>query len=147
LNQGEIERAFPKLQFADWRITSAADDSYNCIAWAANATDRWWWPDDAGIAFRPSGVQCAVTLPAFREAFETIGFAMCGDELLIPGIEKIAVFAKDDGIPTHAARQLADGTWTSKLGRMQDIEHALRDLEGPTYGSVAFIMSRATPAV
>jgi hypothetical protein len=65
---------------------------------------------------------------------------------LEPGSEKIAVFANAKGVPTHAARQLASGFWTSKLGVSEDIEHRLRDLEGDIYGTVALIMKRPLPA-
>ena len=63
-----------------------------------------------------------------------------------PGFEKIAVCANDQGVPKHAARQLNKGRWTSKLGRMADIDHALHDLEGTLYGSVVLVMKRPVPA-
>jgi hypothetical protein len=64
-----------------------------------------------------------------------------------PGFEKVALFADASGMPQHAARQLATGRWTSKLGRMEDIEHALRDLEGGIYGSVVLLLKRSVTAV
>jgi hypothetical protein len=67
-----------------------------------------------------------------------------GDEIQ-PGLEKIALFADANGLPTHAARQLANGRWTSKLGKAEDIEHELRDLEGNFYGSVVLVMARSLP--
>ena len=45
-----------------------------------------------------------------------------------PGLEKVAVFADETG-PTHAARQLADGMWTSRLGRSEDTEHVLEAMQ------------------
>ncbi|OZE22149.1 hypothetical protein CH262_18940 [Rhodococcus sp. 05-2255-1e] len=57
--------------------------------------------------------------------------------------EKIAVYAKN-GVPTHAARQLADGTWTSKCGKSNDITHMdTEHVGGDIYGEVAFYMARA----
>jgi hypothetical protein len=109
---------------------------------AAGATDDWWWPVGIGRTYWPDGVQRLVTLDAFREAFATLGFAACTSHGLEPGVEKIALFADPQGKPTHAARQLPSGEWTSKLGRREDIEHALHDLEGTLYGSVALIMAR-----
>jgi hypothetical protein len=50
-----------------------------------------------------------------------------------------------DGTPTHAARQLPDGTWTSKLGISEDIQHALDDLAGAVYRAVVQILKRALP--
>jgi hypothetical protein len=49
-------------------------------------------------------------------------------------------------VPKHAARQLPNGRWTSKLGVSEDIEHALHDLTGLIYGSVALVFKRLTPA-
>ncbi|TAF36353.1 MAG: hypothetical protein EAZ69_10585 [Oscillatoriales cyanobacterium] len=48
-----------------------------------------------------------------------------------------------NGIPTHAARQLANGKWTSKLGWLEDIEHELDGLTGDRYGVVGQILKRA----
>jgi hypothetical protein len=47
-----------------------------------------------------------------------------------------------DGEPTHAAQQLSNGKWTSKLGRWQDIEHELDGLVGEMYGTVKQILKR-----
>ncbi|MCI0637958.1 MAG: hypothetical protein L0Y72_23715 [Gemmataceae bacterium] len=40
-------------------------------------------------------------------------------------------------MPTHAARQLPTGRWSSKLGPSEDIEHDLHALEGEIYGTIA----------
>jgi hypothetical protein len=87
----------------------------------------------------------AVTLEAFRQAFATLGYAVCAGEELEPGFEKIALFAGNRGAPTHAARQLSEGRWISKLGKKEDIEHALHDLEGELYGTVVLLMKRPVP--
>ena len=70
---------------------------------------------------------------------------MCPAADLEPGVEKIALYANAVGKPTHGARQLANGRWTSKLGKREDIEHALHDLEGELYGTVVRIMKRPRP--
>lgn len=141
-----IEAVFPRLRGADYRVTSPPDDVYNCIAWAAGATDGWWWPVGAEKTHCLDSVPRETTVEAFREAFATFGYAVGADEELEPHFEKIALFANDERVPTHAARQLPDGRWTSKLGKNEDIEHALHDLEGTTYGSVVEIMKRTVPA-
>jgi hypothetical protein len=118
------------------------------VAWAAGDTLRWWWPDDSntpGGSYWPPGVPLQETLEAFRAAFATLGYALCDDDRLEAGYEKVALFALV-GAPKHAARQLPSGRWTSKLGPMEDIEHALHDLTGMVYGSVALVMKRALPA-
>ena len=140
----EIEAIFPKLRSAAYHVTSPRTKDYNCIAWAAGDVRRWWWPDDApgnDAAFWPPGIE--ETLPAFLAAFAVIGYLPCPTEDREAGFEKIALFADAKSIPTHAARQLLNGRWTSKLGFLEDIEHELHDLEGPMYGAVVQILARA----
>ena len=47
-----------------------------------------------------------------------------------------------DGVPTHAARQLTDGTWSSKLGRFHDISHSIDGLSGNEYGRPVLYLRR-----
>ena len=54
------------------------------------------------------------------------------------GFVRLAIFAIGSTVK-HAARQLRNGKWTSKLGQDVDIAHELRELEGPQYGSVVRI--------
>jgi hypothetical protein len=142
-----IESVFPRLRGAEWHISSTLDDRYNCIAWAAGVTDDWWWPIGSENTFWPPGVPRELTLEAFRAVFASLGYVECASEQLEPGFHKIAIFANDQVIPKHAARQAATGRWTSKLGKMEDIEHKLRDLEGLVYGAVVLIMRRAADGV
>ena len=139
-----IEETFPALAKSGFQITSPVDKRYNCIAYAAGDTANWWWPFPADVreVFWPAGATRAESLAAFRGAFATLGFTECGTEEFEPGFEKIALFANDQAVPLHAARQQAGGRWTSKLGEREDIAHNLRDLEGETYGTVMLIMKR-----
>jgi hypothetical protein len=84
---------------------------------------------------------------AFRAAFATLGYIVCSAETSEPGFEKVALFADASSRPTHAARQLANGSWTTKLGKAEDIEHELRDLEGDLYGEVVLVMKRPLAAI
>jgi hypothetical protein len=57
--------------------------------------------------------------------------------------EKVALYGSTF-LYTHAARQLLNGKWTSKLGRSVDIEHDTPDdLAGGVYGEVQQYMRRA----
>ena len=50
-------------------------------------------------------------------------------------------------VPTHAARQLPNGWWTSKLGPSFDIEHATPEaVAGGVYGDPVLFLSRAIAA-
>jgi hypothetical protein len=137
-----LESLFPGPRGSVYEVSSPPDDVYNCIAWAANDKLRWWWPDQFKKRYWPAGVLRDETLAAFQEAFASLGYAVCAGEELETGFEKVALFADPDGFPTHAARQLNNGRWTSKLGEIEDIEHALRDLEGAEYGAVVLVMKR-----
>ena len=139
-----IDEVFPALAKGGFQITSPVDKRYNCIAYAAGDTANWWWPIPGSVkeVYWPAGVARSETLAAFRAAFATLGFTECSSEDPEPGFEKVALFANDQAVPLHAARQQVDGRWSSKLGEREDIEHALRDLEGDAYGTVVLIMQR-----
>ncbi|MEG3858797.1 hypothetical protein QT974_06710 [Microcoleus sp. herbarium12] len=72
-----------------------------------------------------------------------LGYEICKDDLLEVGYQKIAIYVDLNGIPTHAARQLVNGKWTSKLGWLEDMEHELDGLVGDRYGVVGQILKRA----
>jgi hypothetical protein len=145
---GRIEEVFPGLRGSGYKVTSPPEDTYNCIAWAAGDATRWWWPDEPGhpdSSHWPPDVPRSETLDAFRQAFATLGYSVCDDDRLEVGYEKVALFALE-GVPAHAARQLSNGRWTSKLGPREDIEHALHDLSGLVYGSAVLIMKNEEAA-
>lgn len=118
------------LEHSTFELTSPRTEEYNCIAWAAGDTERWWWPQGG---FWPVGVAARETVPAFEAAYESLGYVVCEGGELEPGYEKVAIF-EIDGTPTHAARQLVDGSWTSKLGALEDVQHPLEGLKVDAYG-------------
>ena len=137
------EDEFPNLAATGYRITSLRSQSYNCFAWAAGENDRWWNPlEPESPYYWPDGVPAELTIFAFIQAYGTLGYEPCEISDLEPGFEKIAIYATSDGEPTHAARQLPSGKWTSKLGRWEDIEHELDGLICEMYGSVRQILKR-----
>lgn len=146
----EREAYFPNLRRGEYRVTSDETSDYNCIAHAAGKDDNWWWPDDPP-AYWPQGLDKQETLEVFVLAYESEGYSRCDQQSrgLELGVEKVAIYADADG-PTHAARQLADGTWTSKLGDWEDIQHnTLEAMEdsgglGLGYGRMVVILRRPT---
>ena len=61
--------------------------------------------------------------------------------------ECVAVYAKA-GVPTHVAKRLPDGRWSSKLGGNVLVTHATpHGVEGPLYGDVVRYLSRPSPTV
>jgi hypothetical protein len=109
-----------------YEVSSPADWDYNCIAFAADVQNSWWWPDPHCDAFWPNGVERELKLEAFVRAYATVGYEVCQDGSFEPGYEKIAIYEKD-GVPTHAAKQTAEGRWMSKLGPWEDIRHNTAD--------------------
>jgi hypothetical protein len=133
-----LESLFPGLRGSACQVTSPANDLYNCVAWAAGESQRWWWPD----RYWPAGASRLETLECFEAVFASLGYRVCADDDVGAGFEKIALFADAEGFALHVARQLPGGRWTSKLGELEDIEHALHSLEGVEYGLVVRIMQR-----
>ena len=133
MNSDWIDEEFPDI---DYEVTSEQDSDYNCIAWAAGYNDDWWshdedyyWPGE-----RDAGIQSLV------EIFRALGYIECEDDAPESGYIKVALYS-DEGDWTHAARQLENGRWTSKLGIYEDIEHdSPQDLRGDLYGEVHCIM-------
>lgn len=111
---------------------------YNCIAWAANETHRLWWPDPN--VYWPPGISLDGSLESFIQAFKSKGYEPCDSSDYEVGFQKIALYVGDNDRPTHAARQVPSGFWTSKLGQNLDIEHELSALEGGMYGRVSQIL-------
>ena len=75
--------------------------------------------------------------------FQSHGYEHSESDKLEPGFEKIALYVDEDKRFSHAARQLEDGKWTSKLAGEEDIEHdSLHVLTGPYLGKVWGFMKR-----
>jgi hypothetical protein len=137
----DFRRKFPLLVPGTFHQASPATTAYNCIAWAAGVHTVPWWPHQD--AFWPPGVPIEDTIDAVVRAFATLGYGLCADGVPETDFEKIAIYADFGGTPAHAARQLPDGMWTSKLGPNIDIVHTEpRVLNGPEYGTVVRFMRR-----
>ena len=88
------------------------------------------------------------TVNALIETLTLLGFELCEDGVLIDDFEKLAIYSNSSGLWTHVARQLPDGRWASKLGRLDDIEHEtlhetleeVTGAPGSDYGTVAAFM-------
>jgi hypothetical protein len=140
-----LEDLFPRLRGSKYEVTSPEDIRYNCIAWVVGDPERWWWPDDS--SHWPTGSPREETVAAFVATFQQIGFEECEASPPEAGFEKVAIYASADGIPTHAAKQLENGLWSSKLGQLQDIQHHLEDLASLEYGDVVRFLKRRSGGV
>jgi hypothetical protein len=125
--------------------TAGPPQGYNCIAFAAGHTDRWWWPHiNRFIYYWPPHLPREVvpTPENFIHAFEWKGYTICANGRHKKGIEKVAIFCRG-GLPKHAARQLPSGIWISKCGGLEDIQHeTLSAVEGNDYGKAVVFLHR-----
>lgn len=138
-----LKNDFPNIDSKNHKITSDKTGEYNCIAWAAGDNEKWWWPAPSPFAYWPSEFPRVATIDNFINAFSSFGYEVCENQDLENDFEKIGLYADVDGNPTHMARQLENGFWTSKLGNDHDIEHVSLDtLVGPIYGNVLKILRR-----
>ena len=137
----DLVAGFPNLRRTSYSLASPPSVRYNCIAWAAGDTSRWWWPMDHPAYYWPTQPRVE-SLEGFIEAFSTLAFESCDSREPEAGYEKVAIYATEDDNPTHMARQLATGEWTSKCGKLEDIVHTLEGLEGFLYGRVVRILRR-----
>jgi hypothetical protein len=139
-----FQNSFPNLNQNNFKITSPKSEEYNCIAWAYGVEDHWFWPNND--YYWPQNIKSEETVEAFIELFGSINYECCDSPLFENDYEKVAIYVLN-GIPTHAARQLQNGKWTSKLGVEKDIEHDNLDcLNGPAYGIATVIMKRKNNA-
>jgi hypothetical protein len=128
---------FPRLGVADFTETSPDAEDYNCIAWAAGVQGEWWEPSIDGVW--PIDVP---RNPTVDNLSAKLGYSECDSADLEEGFEKVAIYGSPSEYE-HAARQLPDGRWTSKLGADVDISHVNLDcLEGGLYGDVQRILKR-----
>ena len=141
-----LEAIVPGLQQTRWEERSPEDYHYNCIAFAVGEIHsyQWWEPSGYRIHYWPPGIPRDYSLDSYTEVYKLHGYTVCDTEDLEDGYEKVAIFVDSLLIPNHAARQTISGTWVSKIGEYEDIEHdSLRALEGAeNYGTVARLLRR-----
>jgi len=141
MRNAELESIFPGLRITPYGVTSPVDENYNCISHAANDPDRpfWWWPTTD--AYWPDDLMDDSVDNFTRIFCEHLGYGVCTDGELEAGYEKVAIYAVGSRT-THMARQLPDGSWTSKLGQNRDISHTLPGVENKDYGTVVRFLKR-----
>lgn len=112
---------FPKLTDDNHSPTSPPTDNYNCIAWAYEVSNKRMWPECPDY-YWPSNAAGVDELRTLIQLFLNAGYEECENAQQEDGFQKVAIYVNQEG-PTHAARQLESGRWTSKLGNLADIEH------------------------
>jgi hypothetical protein len=140
-----LKDLFPSLNPKNYLKTSDSTVNYNCIAWAAGYNDMWWEPLPRSDYYWPEGFPVSYSVETLCRVFEGLGYVVCDNNPSSEdGYEKVAIYGElSNNEYTHAARQLTNGKWTSKLGGLEDIQHnSLEALCGTEYGTVRYILKR-----
>ena len=127
------KKHFPNISDVESKKTSVKTPIYNCIAWAFKDSQRHWWPNQKR-SFWPIDVNGLTDIEAFEQWLKKDGWEETSEDGFEQGFKKIALYILN-GEPTHAARIIDNGIWTSKLGSDIDLSHSLTELNGPSYGS------------
>jgi hypothetical protein len=99
-----LEATFPGLVQGNYAVTSLRSKHYNCVAWAAGDSTKWWWPGaNVDEEYWPESIDRLETLDSFQAVFASLGNTVCQRDDLEPGFEKVAIFATDELAPKHAA--------------------------------------------
>ena len=133
--------AFPKLSSEDFEIVELPSEQYNCIAYAAGDTSKWW--DHNKNHYWPTHTTRSNSIESLKEVFVGLGFDQCHDRSAEDGYQKVALYEKQS-VWKHTAIQTPSGRWRSKMGKGPVIEHRTPEsLSGRMYGNVTTIMRRA----
>jgi hypothetical protein len=142
LTDAERRTGFPRLG-EHFEVLAPATFTYNCIGWSLGISGSWVWPTERGVV---------AYLHHFDALYGYYGFQRVQglDYKRQPSHDKVLLYAvrNADGRiqPTHAALQMADGSWTSKVGTLPLIRHLHpHDLAGPSYGVPYVMYVRARP--
>lgn len=144
-------QVFPKLSYDEnFKLTSKATPNYNCIAWACKYNERWIQPPYLGkpnldcVVWWPPEVIEGLTIDCLIKVFEFHGYSLCESYEHEEGYRKVALYYNLETKEwTHAARELSNGYWTSKLGISNDIQHSTPySIENESYGQVYCFMKK-----
>jgi hypothetical protein len=124
VRSAELEELWPGLATSEYSITSPQEPRPNCIGWALGDTTHFWEPGPPTVGYYwPPNAPQDDSLSSWIRIFELHGYRTCDSAEFEQGKEKVAIYLGLDGLPSHVARQKASGLWTSKLGKLEDIQH------------------------
>ena len=133
---------FPNLAAENFEIVGEPSRLYNCIAYAVGDTSRWWWPD--GINYWPSWATLTTRMESLKELFVGLGYEEYDGNDAEGGYRSVALY-EVQGDMKHAALQMPDGRWRSKMGQGPVIEHDTSEsLSHGIYGRPTTYMRRAS---
>ena len=136
-----LTRAFPNLASEGFDIVDEPSTRYNCIAYAAGDTDKWWWLD--GVNYWSPWARPTNRIESLKEAFSALGYEPCDDIGAEADYQKVALY-NIQGEMTQAALQMPSARWRSKMGQGPVIEHrSPQSLSDGIYGRPTIFMRRS----
>ena len=131
---------FLNLRAEGFTVVDPPSDRYNCIAYAAGDTSKWW--DHTPRRYWPPYATRSPSIESLQEVFAGLGFGECDDGSLVAGYQKVALY-EDDGEYQHASIQMPNGAWRSKMGPGPVIEHrSPESLSRGIYGNATTFMRK-----
>lgn len=140
----DLTVAFPSLSGEDFKILEPPSRNFNCVAFAAGDTTRIWDYNE-GYYWPPWATRDS-RMESLKEVFAGLGYESCVDGTTEDGYRKVALY-EEKGTTQHAALQVSNGRWRSKMGQGPVIEHHKPEsLSGEVYGVPTTFMKKALPA-
>ncbi len=134
--------AFPNLSSEDFEIVDEPSDLYNCIAYAVGDIAKPWDPN--GTRYWPPWAPRNDRIDSLIAVFAGLepAYEQCESSQVEDGYQKVALY-EVQGQAKHAALQMPNGRWRSKMGRGPVIEHrSPESLSDGIYGDVHCFMRR-----
>lgn len=144
LDAADVVDSLPNI-VGKYKRTSDPSIKYNCLAHAVGVDWGWFEPPNHLPGYYwPPGIDAEWNDKTIKEVLSRFGYKELADGSdLEEGYDKIAVYGDTEG-PTHFARQLPNGSWSSKLGELIDVQHdTLECLFGADhYGEILYYVKR-----
>ena len=144
LDAADVADSLPNI-VGKYIRTSDPSIKYNCLVYAVRV--EWGWfepPNHLPGYYWPPGIDPEWNDRTVKQVLARFGYNEISDSPEPEdGYDKIAIYGDKDG-PTHFARQLPNGNWSSKLGELIDVEHTtLECLVGDDhYGNLLYYAKR-----
>lgn len=131
LLEAGFQKDFPFLKDR-FEVLAPSTEAYNCVSHTLGQHRSWIDPRTGPADNRFLYMDRLYNENGYRRLPSL-------DYTLAPGKRKIIIYAATENGSvrkiTHAALQMPDGTWTSKLGKLSLVKHAApAALAGPNYG-------------
>lgn len=99
-DEAQFFKDFPRLVRSgpakNFRITSPASTTHNCVAFVFGDLDHHWWPPGDFPLYWPPGCPDDETIDAFvRTLAIAYGYEVSDSPALEHGLDKVALWAKD----------------------------------------------------